>query len=137
MAFESLSDNVNNTGKKTQEYVENTAGYYKLRLFKSSMKFATSLISALVLGGVATLLLSFVSFGVAMYLSRIMEYPSAGFFVVGGFYLLVFLFVYFFGKKMIIKAVLERFSELILDDDDVSTDGTNAMAKTTNLEEKP
>ncbi|MFT6050283.1 MAG: hypothetical protein ACI9KI_002022, partial [Patiriisocius sp.] len=71
MAFEALSENLNNTGEKTQEYVETTAEYYKLRLFKSSMKFATSLISMLVLGSVALLLLSFMSFGVALYLSRI------------------------------------------------------------------
>jgi len=136
MAFESLSENVSNTGKKTQDYVENTAEYYKLRLFKSSMKFATSLISMLVLGGIATLFLAFVSFGLSMYLSRIIGYPSAGFFVMGGFYLLIFLFIYFYGKKMIVKAVLEKFSELIIDEDDISrSDVEKAMSKSNNIDE--
>jgi hypothetical protein len=136
MAFESLSDNISNSGKKTQEFVETTAEYYKLRLFKSSMKFATSLISMLVLGSVAVLLLSFVSFGIAMYLSRIIGYPSAGFFTVGGFYLLVFLFVYFYGKKLIVKAILERFSELVMDEDDLSpSDVAEAMSKPNRIED--
>jgi hypothetical protein len=138
MAFEALSENLNNTGEKTQEYVETTAEYYKLRLFKSSMKFATSLISLLVLGSVALLLLSFVSFGIAMYLSRIIGYPSSGFFVIGGFFLVVFLFTYFYGKKMIVKAILEKFSELIIEEDDTSpSEMANQSAKPNKIEETP
>jgi hypothetical protein len=138
MAFEALSENLNNTGEKTQEYVETTAEYYKLRLFKSSMKFATSLISLLVLGSVALLLLSFVSFGIAMYLSRIIGYPSSGCFVIGGFFLVVFLFTYFYGKKMIVKAILEKFSELIIEEDDTSpSEMANQSAKPNKIEETP
>ena len=138
MAFEALSENLNNTGEKTQEYVETTAEYYKLRLFKSSMKFATSLISMLVLGSVALLLLSFMSFGIALYLSRVIGYPSSGFFVIGGFFLVVFLFTYFYGRKMIVKVILEKFSELIIEEDDTApSDMVNERAKSKKTRETP
>lgn len=116
MAFESLSENVSNTGKKTQDYIDKKAEYYKLSLFKSSMKFTTSLINMLVLGSIISLCFFFVSFGIAQYLSRILQYPSAGFFIMGGFYLLVFLLTFLYGKKVIIKAILEKFSKLIIED---------------------
>jgi hypothetical protein len=135
MAFESLSDNVSNTGKKTQELIETSAEYYKLRLFRSSMKFTTSLIILLVLGSIAVLFFSFVSFGFAMYLSRITGYPSSGFFAVGGFYLLVFLFTYFFGKKMIVKIILQKFSEHIRDEDDIPTSDVHKAMTTPNKTE--
>ena len=136
MAFEAFSENLNNTGQKSQEYIETTAEYYKLRLFKSSMTFATSLISMLVLGSILSLLFAFVSFGIAMYLGRVIGYPSAGFFIMGGFYLIVFLLVYIFGKKFIVKAVLEKFSALVIEEDDSSpSEVASPMAKTNKIEE--
>lgn len=120
MAFKALFDNLSTAGEKTQEYVENTSEYYKLRLFKYTMKFATSLIISLIIGSLSLLVLAFVSIGFSLWLSRIIGYPSAGFFVVGGFYLLTIAFIFIFGRKAIIKAMLTKFSALLVEEEDPS-----------------
>lgn len=133
MAFKALSDNIKVTGEKTQEYIENTAEYYKLRLFKSSMKFSTSLVNMLVLGSIGLLFLAFLSVGIAIMLSRMIGFPSAGFFIVAGFYLIVVILVGIFGKKFIIKAMLSKFSDLLVDEEEYSDTLTQGNTGTTDV----
>lgn len=133
MAFKALSENIKISGEKTQEYLENTAEYYKLRLFKSSMKFTTSLVSMLVLGSIGLLFLAFVSVGIAIMLSRMIGFPSAGFFIVAGFYLVVLILIALFGKKFIIKSMLAKFSDLIADEEEFSDTMTQENTGTSNV----
>ncbi|MDX1461460.1 MAG: phage holin family protein [Marinirhabdus sp.] len=118
MPFSALSDQLGETGNKIQDYLKSTAEYYKLRLFKSSMKFATSLINMLVLGSILLLFLAFVSVGVAMWLGTIMGGLRFGFFIVGGIYLIVFVLMYIFGRDHITRLLLTKFSELIIEDEE-------------------
>jgi len=118
MGFETLSENINLTGEKTQEYINSTAEYYKLRLFKSTMKFATSLTNMLAIGSMLMLFLAFFSIGCALWIGAALDNTQAGFFIVGGFFFLVFLFILLFGKEFITKTMLAKFSELILDEGD-------------------
>lgn len=111
-----LTENLSESGKNLQEYIENSAEYYKLRLFKNAMKFATSLINMLVLGGIFMMFLIFISFGVAMWLGKILESMLTGFFIVAGLYLVIFLLILIFGKKHIDSAILSKFSELVVED---------------------
>lgn len=134
MAFKLLTENLSESGTKLQDYIKNSAEYYKLRLFKNAMKFATSLINMLVLGGIFMLFLMFFSFGIAMWLGRVLDSMLYGFFIVGGIYLVVFLLILFFGKKHIDKAILSKFSEFVVEnpekeehmfEDDVSLEDFN------------
>ncbi|QNJ97502.1 hypothetical protein [Constantimarinum furrinae] len=120
MAFKSLADNLETTGKKAEEYLTNTAEYYKLRLFKSSMKLATSLVNMLLLSGAGLFVLAFLSVGLALVIGGAMENYAAGFFIVGGIYMIVFIIILLFAKDVIVKSLLYRFSELLADDDDLS-----------------
>ncbi|GEQ84882.1 competence protein [Patiriisocius marinistellae] len=118
MPFKELTDNINSTSDKAQEYLENTAEYLKLRLFKSSMKFATSLINMLLLGSIGILLFMFLSVGLALYLNTLLDSASAGFFIIAGIYLLGFILIAIFGKNFITRRILSKFSELLEDNDD-------------------
>ena len=117
MAFDRLTDNIQSVSDKFQEYGTSTAEYYKLRLFKSSMKGAVSLVNLLVFGSFFLFVLLFISIGVALWLGIILESSFAGFLIVGGFYGIVTLFLLLFGKKLIERSLLIKFSELIYDDD--------------------
>jgi Zn-dependent protease with chaperone function len=119
MAFKSLADNLETTGKKAEEYLTNTAEYYKLRLFKSSMKFATSLVNMLLLSGAGLFVLSFFSVGLAIVIGNALESTASGFFIVGGIYSVVLILILLFGKDIIVKSLLYRFSELLADDEDL------------------
>ncbi|MGJ8665342.1 MAG: phage holin family protein [Patiriisocius sp.] len=118
MPFKELTNSINITGDKAQEYIENLAEYYKLRLFKYSMKFATSLINMLLLGGIAILLLMFLSVGFALYLNSVFGSMFSGFFIVAGIYLIVIICIVIFGKKIITQRILSKFSELLDDNDE-------------------
>lgn len=148
MAFRAITDSINYTGDKIQEYLESTAEYYKLRLFKSAMQFSTSLVNMLVIGFISFLFLIFISIGGALYLSSVIGNPFSGFLIVGGVYLLFLLFVLIFGKGFIEKKMLLKFSDLLIEDDDfkpekiaeenlIEEDEMEGIANLDSLNEKP
>ncbi len=118
MAFRAITDSINHTGDKIQDYLESTAEYYKLRLFKSAMQFSTSLVNMLVIGFISFLFLIFISIGGALYLSSVIGNPFSGFLIVAGIYLLSLILVLIFGKDFIEKKMLLKFSDLLIEDDD-------------------
>ena len=118
MAFDRLTESLQTVSDKFQEYGTSTAEYYKLRLFKSSMKGAISLVNLLVFGSFFLFVLLFISIGVALWLGIVLESSFAGFLIVGGFYALVTIFLLVFGKKLIERSLLIKFSELLYDDED-------------------
>tara|TARA_R100001369_G_scaffold85625_1_gene119436 strand:- start:4877 stop:5302 length:426 start_codon:yes stop_codon:yes gene_type:complete len=120
MAFDRLTESLQTVSDKFQEYGTSTAEYYKLRLFKSSMKGAVSLVNLLVFGSFFLFVLLFISIGVALWLGIVMESSFAGFLIVGGFYGLVTLFLILFGRKMIERSLLLKFSKVLYDEDDIS-----------------
>lgn len=129
MAFDRLNDNLHTISEKFQDFGTSTAEYYKLRLFKSSMKGAVSLVNLLVFGSFSLFIMLFISIGVALYLGIIMESSYAGFLIVGGFYALVMVFLVLFGKKMIERSLLKKFSELLYDDDDYAKNTAKRQAE--------
>jgi len=135
MAFERLTDSLQNVSDKLQEYGTSTAEYYKLRLFKSSMKGAISLVNLLVFGSFFLFVLLFISIGVALWLGIVMESSFAGFLIVGGFYGLVTLFLILFGRKIIERSLLIKFSKVLYDEDDISP--KNKPKKRLKLTRKP
>lgn len=148
MAFNEITDSINQTGDKIQEYLESTAEYYKLRLFKSAMQFSTSLVNMLVIGFISFLFLIFISIGGALYLSSVIGNPFSGFLIVGGIYLLFLLLVLIFGKGFIEKKMLLKFSDLLIEEDDfkpkkiakenlIEEDKLEEMEAFNSLNEKP
>lgn len=118
MAFERLTDNLNKVVERLEDYGTSTAEYYKLRLFKSAMKFSTSLVNMLVIGFIAFLFLIFISIGGALYLSSVIGNSFSGFLIIGGLYLVVLLLVIFVGKGFIEQRMLLKFSDLLIEDDE-------------------
>lgn len=117
MAFKTLSENLEESGAKAQEYIKNTSEYYKLRTFKTVTKGAISLVNFLVLGIFLLLVLLFVSIGVALWLNNVLENSYAGYFIVAGFYIVIMLLLVIFGKKPIEKILLLKFSDMFFDND--------------------
>lgn len=118
MAFGSITKEINKVGVKTQEYVENLAEYYKLRLFKSAMKGSVALVNLLVTGFVMLFILLFVSIGISLLLNEALDSRYWGYFIVAGFYILVLIILLNFGKNWIESTMLIKFSDLFFDDDD-------------------
>lgn len=120
MAFKVLSENLSESGEKLQDFIKNSAEYYKLRLFKSSMKFTTSLTNMLLLGSVFMLFLLFFSFAIAFWIGEALGHIEYGLFIVGGFYLLLFILLLLFARPVIEKKLLMKFSELMVQENDTA-----------------
>ncbi|MGO3182994.1 MAG: hypothetical protein ACTIJ9_09195 [Aequorivita sp.] len=117
--FKSLTENLHRVVDRIEDYGTSTAEYYKLRLFKSAMKGATSLVNLLVFGSLSLFVMLFLSVGAAFWLGSYFEHNYIGFFLVGGFYGVIFICMFIFGKKLIERGLLQKFSSLLYDEDDV------------------
>lgn len=118
MAFEKLSNSVHDLNNNIQSYVQSNSEYYKLRAFKQGMKGATSLVRFLVMGFLLSTAGIMLSFAFAIVISEAIGIPSSGYFIVGAFYIIIFVLIYIFGKEPIEKLILRKFSKSIFNDHD-------------------
>lgn len=117
MAFEKLSDSVHDLNHNIQAYIHSNVEFYKLKAFKQGMKGATSLVRFLIMGFLLSTAGILISFALAIVISQAIGVPSAGYFIVGGFYLIVFVLIFIFGKEPIEKLVLKKFSKVVFNDE--------------------
>lgn len=118
MAFEKLSDSIEELKGSIRAYAESNAEYYKLKAFQSGMKGAISLVRILILVVFGSLAVILLSLAVAIAISEALESASLGFFIVGGFYLLVGILLFTVGKKPIRKFMLKKFSAIVFKEDE-------------------
>ncbi len=119
MAFKSLTDSLYKVVARLEDYGLSTVEYYKLWLFKSFMKGAISLVNLLVYGSLSLFVMLFISVGAALWLGTFFENAFVGFFLVGGFYGILLIFMFIFGRKLIERRLLYQFSRLVYDEDDL------------------
>ena len=118
MAFKILSENLEKSGAKAQDFLKNTTEYYKLRMFKTVTKGAISLVNFLIIGIVLLLVLLFFSLGASLWIGDLLESKYAGYFIIGGFYILVIIGFMIFVKQPLQKVLLLQFSDMFFDNDD-------------------
>ncbi|NJW53787.1 phage holin family protein [Salinimicrobium oceani] len=111
MAFERISDNLQELNENIKSFAQSSAEYYKLDLFNKTMKGATATIKGVAIAFFGLFALLFISIAVAVAISDWLEAPSSGFFIVAGIYLLLALFFVFFGSKVLTSALLPPASK--------------------------
>ncbi len=116
MAFEKLTNSIHDLNENVRDLAKSSADYYKLDLYKKIIKGVISLVNMMLLGFICLIALFFISIALALAIGSSMGDPSAGFYIVGGFYLLVFAFIWFFGKKPIEKIILIKSSRTFFND---------------------
>jgi len=116
MAFEKQSYSIQELKEHIKAYKQSTTEYVKLSIYHKVVKGAISLISGLIVGFVGLIVLLFLSVAVAIAISNALDSPSAGFFIVAGFYILLIVLFFLFGKKMLQKSVLIQTSRKFFKD---------------------
>ncbi|PHR13768.1 MAG: hypothetical protein COA40_04335 [Aequorivita sp.] len=119
MAFSSLKESLHRVTDRIEDYSVSMAEYYKLRLFKSTMKGAISLVNLLVYGSLSLFVLLFLSVGAAYWLGTFFEHIYVGFLLIGAFYGIILIFMFIFGRKIIERNMLHKFSGLLYDENDL------------------
>ncbi|WBL22376.1 phage holin family protein [Zunongwangia sp. HRR-M8] len=117
MAFEKLSNSIDELNDNVKAFTHSNAEYYKLLIFKQTSRTAISLVKFLIVAFSLSTALAFVSLGIAFAISAALEEPSSGFFIVGGFYLILIVLFVIFGKKPLTKFMLKKFSREIFNEE--------------------
>lgn len=116
MAFEKQSYSIQELKDHIKAYKQSTAEYVKLSIYSKVVKGALSLVTVLFVGFVGLIVLLFLSVAVAIAISNALDSPSAGFFIVAGFYILLIVLFFLFGKKMLQKSILLQTSRKFFKD---------------------
>ncbi|MDR6299791.1 phage holin family protein [Mesonia maritima] len=119
MAFTKLTDHIDGLSNDIQAYLESMLEYYKLDAFKKITKVTSLLVKLLVIGSIFLFFLGFISVGLAILIGNAIGSLSSGFFIVGGIYLIAFILFMVFGKPLIDKFILQKFSRLYFNSNDL------------------
>lgn len=117
--FEDLIKSLHNVIDRIEDYGSSTVEFYKLRLFKSTMKGAVSLVNLLFYGSLFLFVLLFLSIGAAFWLGTFFDEVFVGFLLVGAFYAVLLVFMFVIGRKIIERKIIYEFSGLFYDEDDL------------------
>lgn len=94
------------------EYVNARFDLFRLNLAENFSKAVSALLIISVMMFVLSIVFIFLSFGIASWISNIYDYPSLGYFVVAGFYLIFILFFWFLRHKIIHKPIIKFMIEM-------------------------
>lgn len=113
MAFEKLKENVIETDVNIHAYINSSEDYIRLKSFKVLMLGVTYITKVLIIGSLVCITLLMLSFALAFRLAQVLENTFYGFLIVGLFYVLVVMLVYFLREKFN-GPLIRKFSNIIL-----------------------
>lgn len=116
MAFEKLSYSISSLKESIRAVKQSSAEFYKLNAYKNATKGIVGIIVGVLAVFLGIVALLFLSVALAIFLSNILDSPSAGFFIVGGIYIILIVLLFVFGKNYIEKTVLVKSSRKFFND---------------------
>ncbi|MDF0714811.1 phage holin family protein [Muricauda sp. 334s03] len=115
MAFEEIKEQIDHVEDGVKSYVKISLDFYRLQSFRSMMKGITMATKVLLIAGVVSMALLFLSLSVAFWFGTMLDSTAQGFLIVGGFYVLVGIVLYLMRRK-IEKPLLKKFSNFYFDE---------------------
>ncbi|WP_127136038.1 phage holin family protein [Flagellimonas oceanensis] len=115
MAFEDIKEQIDHVEDGVKAYVKNSLDFYRLQSFRSMMKGITMATKVLLIGGVVSIALLFLSLSAAFWFGNMLDNTAQGFLIVGGFYVLVGIILFLMRRK-IEKPLLKKFSKFYFDE---------------------
>jgi phosphoglycerol transferase MdoB-like AlkP superfamily enzyme len=101
--------------EKAQDYGATSLELLKLNAISKTSDVTSTLLSQLIIFMVVALSVMIISIGVALWISEVLGHTWYGFFIVGGFYLLIGVLLYFFKdqwlKSPLHNAILEKIQK--------------------------
>jgi hypothetical protein len=125
-----LGDHFDNLSQDTKDVIKNSIEFYRLDLLK---KTALSIVTGgrfVLIIGILILVLSFVSLGFAFLIGNTLGSVSYGFFIIGGFYVIVLIIVSIFGKKLLEKPVFSFLNSILEPDNDLEEELKKELEET-------
>jgi len=107
----SITENFTEFTNSTQDYIESTINYHKLDLYKKGTKGAVAISYNLILAFFVLIALLFLSVGLSIVIGNALDNLAVGYFIVGGFYVLVTLVLSFTLKSKLETLILRKTSK--------------------------
>ena len=114
MSIFDIKEHITEAEDSARSYVDSSIQYYRLKSFKSMMQGMTVPAKVLLLGAMAAMALLLLAIAASFWIGDVLESNAKGFLVVGGFYILIGLFIYMFRKRLE-TPLLRKFSEFYFD----------------------
>lgn len=115
MAFEDIKEQIDHVEDGVRSYVKNSLDFYRLQSFRSMMKGITMATKMLLIGGIGSIALLFLSLSAAFWFGNMLGSTAEGFLIVGGFYVLIGIIMFLLRSK-IEKPLLKEFSKFYFDE---------------------
>ncbi len=115
MAFGEIKEQIDHVEDGVRSYVKNSLDFYRLQSFRSMMKGITMATKVLLIGGIASIAILFLSLSAAFWFGNMLGNTAQGFLIVGGFYVLIGIIVFLL-KSKIEKPLLKEFSKFYFDE---------------------
>lgn len=110
--MDNLFDDLGNSKKEIQEYIEARLDLIKLQAAENISRMISNTAVIIILGLLSSLILIFLSFSAGYYLSSLLNSNVLGFLCVAGFYLLMLLIILLFRKKIIERPVIKSMVKI-------------------------
>lgn len=111
MLFSKITQHIDELNHDIRAYVNTRLEYFELVILKEVSDTTADIIRAFLLTVIFTIAMAFISVAVAFLLGAALDNYSLGFFLVGGFYLLLFVVVLLFGKRFFQTLVVKTLSK--------------------------
>jgi hypothetical protein len=116
MAFQEIKENSEDLLEQAKTFLETNVSYYKLWLFKATMKSTTMLLKLFLLGVMLVMVTFFLSIAAALAIGYGLGNFVYGFLIVGGIYLILSIIIYKIQDKIVEGPILKKFSEFFFND---------------------
>lgn len=116
MAFEELKENSEDLLNQAKAFIESNVSYYKLWLFKATMKSTTMMLKLFLLSVMLVIVTLFFSIAAALAIGYALDNFAYGFLIVGAIYLVLSIVVYKVQDDIVEGPILKKFSEFFFND---------------------
>ena len=116
MAFEDIKENSEDLLEQAKTFLESNVSYYKLWLFKATMKSTTMLLKLFLLSVMLVMVTVFFSIAAALTIGYGLGNFVYGFLIVGGIYLILSIIIYKIQDNIVEGPILKKFSEFFFND---------------------
>lgn len=116
MAFEEIKENSEDLLDHAKAFMESNVSYYKLWLFKATMKSTTMMLKLFLLSIMLVIVTLFLSIAAALAIGYAMDNHAYGFLIIGGLYLVLSIIVYKVQDDIVEGPILRKFSEYFFND---------------------
>lgn len=100
--------------KKTGDYVETRIDLMKLQAVNKTSEVTSSIVSNIIIVILGMMTIMLLSIGIAFYLGEVLGGVHYGFFIVGGFYLLLGIILFVFRKEWLKTPVQDKMISKML-----------------------